>query len=151
MPDAARFTVPFAFTVALSHDVRDTDGEIDIVIVDIAAPFLSLPDGVVVEITFAITCGADSIGATTPVWFLQRPASVLLRFSRRAMAGPNHRRICAKATAGRGRRVDGYSKPNTDSASSDAVLVHSPRDTRGVRAGGSFPYRSTPTAGRYRA
>ena len=73
LPDAARFTVPFAFTVALSHDTRDTDGEIDIVIVDIAAPFLSLPDGIVVELTFAITCGADSIGATTPVWFSNDP------------------------------------------------------------------------------
>ena len=34
LPDAVRFAVPSSFTPVFFHDVRDTDGEIDIIIVE---------------------------------------------------------------------------------------------------------------------
>ena len=74
LPDAVRFAVPFSFTSAFFHDVRDTDGEIDIIIVDMIAPFGAIPDGEIVEITFTITCGAASTARIVPVPFSANPS-----------------------------------------------------------------------------
>ncbi|MCP4660954.1 MAG: hypothetical protein GY856_36600, partial [bacterium] len=48
--------VPGDFTVTMFHDLGDSDGEIDISIVDLSPPIATLPDGPLVTITSTATC-----------------------------------------------------------------------------------------------
>ncbi len=75
-PDSVRFMVSglFGFTGGL-FDASDTDGELDIIIADSAPPFSPIPDGVVVEITFGVTCQATSGDVIAAVAFSTEPSA----------------------------------------------------------------------------
>jgi hypothetical protein len=60
IPDAVAFQPsPFAFQMSAAHDANDRDGELDILIADAFAPYATLTDGVIVEVTFEVI-GAGS-------------------------------------------------------------------------------------------
>ena len=59
IPDAVSFNLPPAFAPAAAFDPDDTDGELDLSILDPAPPLASLPDGVIATITFTPTCAPD--------------------------------------------------------------------------------------------
>lgn len=62
IPDAVTFhPSPFAFQMSAAHDAHDSDGELDILIADPFAPYATLPNGVVVEVTFEVI-GAGGSG-----------------------------------------------------------------------------------------
>ena len=63
VPDGLRFLAPAAFRGGASFDASDTDGEIDITIVDFSPPFATLPDQTLLEIDFTIICTPEP-GAT---------------------------------------------------------------------------------------
>ncbi|MCP3939671.1 MAG: YncE family protein, partial [Actinomycetia bacterium] len=62
IPDNLAIHVPGDFTVTAFHDVGDSDGEIDISIVDLSPPFATLPDGQLVTATFTATCSPEVPG-----------------------------------------------------------------------------------------
>jgi hypothetical protein len=59
IPDVVTFNLPGAFTASVTFDGGDTDGELDLVIVDLFAPLASLPDGTLAAIAFTATCQPD--------------------------------------------------------------------------------------------
>jgi hypothetical protein len=74
IPDSITFNVsPFIFSVGVSFDPNDTDGELDFSMSDTIAPFASLPDGMLVTITFN-TGNPQSI-TEAMVNFSQNPAA----------------------------------------------------------------------------
>ncbi len=62
IPDGLTVLVPGAFTVTAFHDVGDADGEIDVLIADLAPPLGALPDGPVLTATFTATCFPSAPG-----------------------------------------------------------------------------------------
>ncbi len=76
IPDNLVVQVPGAFTVTAFHDLGDSDGEIDVSILDLAPPFATLPDGVLVTATFIATCEPE-VGSyvDAPVLFSGDPAA----------------------------------------------------------------------------
>ena len=58
-PDAVTFNVPSAFDASVAFDGGDTDGELDLFIVDLSLPLASLPDGALAAIAFTATCQPD--------------------------------------------------------------------------------------------
>lgn len=75
-PDSVNYMVPAAFAfIALLFDAQDTDGEIDLIIADGAPPFSPIPNGVVMEITFGVTCQATSGNLIGAVAFSTEPSA----------------------------------------------------------------------------
>ncbi len=56
IPDAIAFAALTGFTKNAAFDANDTDGEIDITLLDIAPPLQALPDGTLAAITFNPSC-----------------------------------------------------------------------------------------------
>ena len=67
------FNLPADFVANVTHDPADSDGELDIVIVDFFPPLASVPDGVVASITFDAGSPAEPTDAF--VGFSQDPAA----------------------------------------------------------------------------
>lgn len=76
VPDALAFHVPAGFAVTAFHDPGDGDGEIDILIADLAPPISTLADGPLVTLTFTATC-SPAAGSTilAPVVFSTHPSA----------------------------------------------------------------------------
>ncbi|MEZ4734448.1 MAG: cohesin domain-containing protein, partial [Caldilineaceae bacterium] len=54
IPDAIHFHAPAPFTASVMVNAADHDGELDVVIADLAPPIATLPDGILVEIVFQV-------------------------------------------------------------------------------------------------
>ncbi len=76
IPDDFAVQAPAGFTVTVSHNAADADGEIDVSIVDLTPPTALLVDGPLATATFTATC-APAVGSTTtaPVAFSSDPAA----------------------------------------------------------------------------
>jgi hypothetical protein len=76
MPDSVSFSIPEALTASFSYSALDTDGEIDITVIDYSVPLTTISEGVLATLTFRIVCipapGDSSI--TTPVLFSTMPS-----------------------------------------------------------------------------
>jgi hypothetical protein len=75
-PDAVTFHAPLAFSVSASYQETDLDGELDVVVADLAPPLSSLPDGLLMIVEFGVTCTPPE-GETiiAPVNFSNAPAA----------------------------------------------------------------------------
>jgi hypothetical protein len=74
VPGSLNFTVPETFAATgFFFDARDVDAEIDIVIAAFVSKPPPIPDGVVVEITFGVTCQATSGDVIATVAFSTEP------------------------------------------------------------------------------
>lgn len=71
LPDAVRFRGPAAFNLAMMVDTNDHDGEIDVVVADLFPPIATLPDGVLLEVTFK--AGEPTLSVDAPVKFSKAP------------------------------------------------------------------------------
>ena len=73
IPDALRFNLPPGFTGTVYHDGSDMDGELGVVVADLAAPIEALADGVVAEVTFIVDAfmGTDTMNVS----FSQHPGA----------------------------------------------------------------------------
>lgn len=71
LPDALRFDLPPGFTPSVFYDPGDVDGELDIVIADLAGPLAALPDGVVAEVSLAVVPSTNA--GNVSVGFSQDP------------------------------------------------------------------------------
>lgn len=76
--DNITFNVPSQFIVVTSFDATDTDGELDIVMVDYSPPYATLPDQVLLTIRLAGTCSpAGDATIEAPVRFARSPSPSL--------------------------------------------------------------------------
>ena len=88
IPDNILFNVPGQFIVAAGFDATDTDGELDIVIVDYSPPYATLPDQVLLTIRLAGAClPADDATIEAPVRFARSPSPSLSTSSGSAAIG----------------------------------------------------------------
>ncbi len=77
IPDAVAVHTPGDFTVTVSHDLGDTDGEIDVSIADVTPPLATLGDGALITVTFTATCSpALGTTVTAPAAFSSDPAAI---------------------------------------------------------------------------
>lgn len=76
IPDDLAIDLPDDFTLAAFHDLGDFDGELDVSIVDLSPPFATIPDGILLTVTFQATC-SPAIDTTllAPVGFSSDPAA----------------------------------------------------------------------------
>ena len=65
IPDAITMNVPSAFYGGVSYNSTDTDGEIDVTIMDQMIPLASMPDSTFLEITFTPICEPPDRTTTT--------------------------------------------------------------------------------------
>ena len=56
VPDAISFSVPGSFESSATYDASDTDGEIDVAILDPSSPIAALPDGIFADVIFTAAC-----------------------------------------------------------------------------------------------
>jgi hypothetical protein len=56
LPDAAQFLLPPQFSPSVEFQPLDSDGELDIVIMDYSPPLAMLPDGLLVALRFDVVC-----------------------------------------------------------------------------------------------
>jgi hypothetical protein len=56
LPDAAQFVLPPQFSPSVEFQPEDSDGELDIVIMDYSPPLATLPDGILVALRFDVVC-----------------------------------------------------------------------------------------------
>ena len=73
--DASRFNVPPAFVAGLSYNATDTDGEIDITLVDYAPPLSAVPSGLLLTLTFDIRCKSQPSMRLAPLNFSMQPTA----------------------------------------------------------------------------
>lgn len=74
LPDGFRSLVPPQFSVSAAFDAADTDGEIDVIILDFSLPFARLSDGPLALLRFTATCVPDYAGIVrVPVEFSTSP------------------------------------------------------------------------------
>jgi PKD repeat protein len=71
LPDAVQVSLPAGFDVSVIYDPTDTDGEVDISILDPLAPLATLPDGQLMSLTF--TAGAADTATETALTFSVDP------------------------------------------------------------------------------
>jgi hypothetical protein len=72
-PDSITFYAPGAFMEEFTHELGDSDGELDFSIADVAAPLASLPDGAIASITFTVLDPGLPAPVTTAVNFSNAP------------------------------------------------------------------------------
>ncbi|MGB0385898.1 MAG: FG-GAP-like repeat-containing protein, partial [Ardenticatenaceae bacterium] len=104
VPDAISFNLPNAFNGSVSVDGSDNDGELDFFIADLSSPLASLPDGVLLNITFTPTC-TPSVG---------NPISATVGFSADPLASFGN--------------TDGQSLPGTSTNGSVEIRRYEPGD-----------------------
>ena len=76
LPDAVQINpaLPVDYSVGVNYSAADTDGEIDVTVIDYAPPFPPIPDGTLMEITFSVVCNtAPGTSIVSPVLFSQNP------------------------------------------------------------------------------
>ncbi len=74
LPDGFRSLAPPQFSVSASFDASDSNGEIDVIILDFSLPFAQLPDGPLAILRFTATCVPDYAGIVrVPVEFSSSP------------------------------------------------------------------------------
>lgn len=76
IPDAVQFHTPASFSPSASYNMADTDGELDLTIIDFNPPYAQIPNGPLVTITFGTVCtpppGSFSV---TPALFSLSPTA----------------------------------------------------------------------------
>ena len=77
LPDGFEPLTPPQFSVSAAFDATDSDGEIDVIILDFSLPFAALPAGPLAILHFTATCTPDYAGIVrVPVEFsISPPAS----------------------------------------------------------------------------
>lgn len=74
LPDGFRSLAPPQFSVSAALDTADSDGEIDVIILDFSLPFAQLSDGPLAILRFTATCVPDYAGIVrVPVAFSSSP------------------------------------------------------------------------------
>jgi hypothetical protein len=74
IPDAVDFNLPATFNATVTFEDEDTDGELDFMITDLLPPLSSLPDGVLVTISFTAMCHpTQGVSIIAPVNFSDDP------------------------------------------------------------------------------
>lgn len=74
LPDTVKVMLPAIFGVArVSHDMEDSDGEIDFALVDTTQPFEAIPEGVIVEVTLNVNEATSCWGTEADVGFSSSP------------------------------------------------------------------------------
>lgn len=75
IPDAISFNVPAGFQLSARFDPTDTNGEIDLMIMDISVPLNAIPEGNLISITFDV--GHPATSTETALKFADNPAPSL--------------------------------------------------------------------------
>lgn len=87
-PDNITFNVSSQFIVVASFDATDTDGELDIVMVDYSPPYATFPDQVLLTVRLAGTCRPNGNATVeAPVRFARSPSPSLSTSSGSAALG----------------------------------------------------------------
>ena len=74
LADSVSLRLPATFGVTrVTHDVEDTDGEIDFTLVDTAQPFEAIPEGVIIEVSLNVNQAASCWGSEAWVGFASEP------------------------------------------------------------------------------
>ena len=77
LPDAVQINLPAAFTPSIGYNPADTDGELDISVIDYSLPLAILPTSTVMTVTFGINCAPPpaSPELLVPVLFSTAPSA----------------------------------------------------------------------------
>ncbi len=74
LPDAVNLNLPSGFNGSVTFDGGDADGELDVYATDVTSPMEAISDGVILSVTFGVTCQPTTT-ATATVGFSSDPSA----------------------------------------------------------------------------
>lgn len=139
LPDGFRSLAPPQFSVSAAFDAADSDGEIDVIILDFSLPFAQLSDGPLAILRFTATCVPDYAAIVrVPVEFSTSPPA--------SFSNPLGRNVDGAVAGGVVEIVDGAAPPTpTPTATVTPTASPTPTATATPTAPPPDAPTSTPT------